>query len=253
MHIEDAVVDVAINIRGNPLKLGECGLRHVPPAVRGPQSPSFSKETQWPPGTRPMDGRPAARADEPGDCEPTVAVALRHGTGEVRRQLRTAGRATVAPGTARLARAAVRSGWLVDQIAAPPDCVVEHLSISTAASPEQLERDPTTDGLPGDGRRLEAESIRDALLAVSEELDDAQGGSLLTVKNRAYFFDHTSKDLTDYSKPRRSLYLPIVRNNVYDFFPTARLPDAAVPTGDRNTTTVAPQALLMMNSEWWPC
>ena len=27
-------------------------------------------------------------------------------------------------------------------------------------------------------------------------------------------------------------------------------PDAAIPTGDRTTTTVAPQALLMMNSEF---
>ena len=122
--------------------------------------------------------------------------------------------------------------------------------LSSVVSPEQLERDPDNRWLARTTvRRLEAESVRDALLAVSEELDDAQGGSLLTVKNRAYFFDHTSKDLTDYSKPRRSLYLPIVRNNVYDFFQLLDYPDAAVPTGDRNTTTVAPQALLMMNSE----
>ncbi len=67
-------------------------------------------------------------------------------------------------------------------------------------------------------RRLEAEPIRDALLAVSGRLDRRMGGSLLEVKNRAYFFDHTSKDATSYDSPRRSVYLPIVRNHLYDVF-----------------------------------
>ena len=42
------------------------------------------------------------------------------------------------------------------------------------------------------------------------------GGSLLQLKNRAYFFDHTSIDKTTYDSPRRSLYLPVVRNNVFE-------------------------------------
>ncbi|HET6424188.1 MAG TPA: DUF1553 domain-containing protein, partial [Planctomycetaceae bacterium] len=112
-----------------------------------------------------------------------------------------------------------------------------------------LERDPENQWFArASVRRLEAEAIRDSLLSVSGRLDHTMGGSLLTVKNRAYFFDHTSKDLTDYSSPRRSLYLPVVRNNVYDFFQLLDYPDAAIPTGDRPTTTIAPQALLMMNS-----
>ena len=98
-------------------------------------------------------------------------------------------------------------------------------------------------------RRLEAEAVRDALLAVGGKLDRTMGGSLLTVKNRAYFFDHTSKDLTTYDTNRRSIYLPIVRNNIYDVFQLLDYPDAAVTTGDRATTTVAPQALLMLNSD----
>ena len=99
-------------------------------------------------------------------------------------------------------------------------------------------------------RRLEAEAIRDSLIAVGDSLDQTLGQSLLTVKNRAYFFDHTSKDLTDYRSNRRSIYLPVVRNNVYDVFQLLDYPDAAVPNGDRPTTTIAPQALLMMNSEF---
>lgn len=99
-------------------------------------------------------------------------------------------------------------------------------------------------------RRLEAEAVRDALLAVGGKLDRTVGGSLLQhVKNREFFFDHTSKDKTSYDSNRRSLYLPVVRNNVYDIFQLLDYPDAAVTSGDRATTTIAPQALLMLNSE----
>ena len=72
---------------------------------------------------------------------------------------------------------------------------------------------------------------------------------MLKVKNRGYFFDHTSKDLTDYTGRRRSLYLPVVRNNGYDVFQLLDFPDPAIPSGDRPTTTVSPQALMMLNSD----
>ena len=41
----------------------------------------------------------------------------------------------------------------------------------------------------------------------------------------------------------------MVRNNVYDVLQLLDFPDPAIPTGDRATTTVAPQALLMLNSD----
>ena len=122
---------------------------------------------------------------------------------------------------------------------------------SSAPGPAALKLDPEN-RLFGRAnvRRLEAEAVRDSLLAVSGTLDRTRGGSLLTVKNRDFFFDHTSKDLTDYRSHRRSLYLPVVRNNVFDLFQLLDYPDAAVPSGDRTTTTVAPQALLMLNSDF---
>ncbi len=99
-------------------------------------------------------------------------------------------------------------------------------------------------------RRLTAEEVRDSLLAVSGRLDSTPGGPVLKVKNRGYLFDHTSIDLTDYTSDRRSLYLPVIRNNVYDLFQLLDFPDPAIPSGDRVTSTVAPQALLMMNSDF---
>ena len=123
--------------------------------------------------------------------------------------------------------------------------------LDSQSAPALVERDPEN-RLLGRAlvRRLEAEEVRDALIAVSGSLDQSMGGSLLTVKNRAYFFDHTSRDLTDYTSQRRSLYLPVVRNNIYDVFQLLDYPDAAIPTGDRTTTTVAPQALMMLNSDF---
>jgi hypothetical protein len=98
-------------------------------------------------------------------------------------------------------------------------------------------------------RRLEAEAIRDSLLAVSGLLDNSMGGSLLHVKNREFFFDHTSKDETNYDSFRRSVYLPVVRNHLYDVFALFDYADASVPNGDRPASTVASQSLFMMNSE----
>ncbi len=67
-------------------------------------------------------------------------------------------------------------------------------------------------------RRLEAEPIRDAVLAVSGTLDATMGGSMLHVKNREFLFNHTSQDNTKYESRRRSLYLPVIRNHQYDMF-----------------------------------
>ncbi|MEK6234093.1 MAG: DUF1553 domain-containing protein, partial [Planctomycetales bacterium] len=99
-----------------------------------------------------------------------------------------------------------------------------------------------------DVRRLEAEAIRDSLLFVSGVLDPSMGESMLHVKNRAFIFDHTSRDKTNYDSRRRSVYLPVIRNNLYDVFSLFDYSDASMMNGDRATSTVAPQALFMMNS-----
>ena len=102
----------------------------------------------------------------------------------------------------------------------------------------------------GDVRRLEAESIRDATLAVSGLLDTTMGGSMLHVANRAFLFDHTSIDGTKYDSPRRSIYLPVIRNHLYDAFWLFDCTDGAVPNGNRGTSTVASQALYLLNSDF---
>jgi cytochrome c553 len=98
-------------------------------------------------------------------------------------------------------------------------------------------------------RRLEAEELRDALLTTSGLIDKQMGGSLLHVKNREFLFDHTSKDNTKYDSLKRAVYLPVIRNNLYDVFQLFDATDATVLDGNRASTVVAPQALFLMNGE----
>ena len=98
-------------------------------------------------------------------------------------------------------------------------------------------------------QRLDVEQIRDAVLQVSGRLDRSLGGKTVPLRNRQFVFDHTSIDHTRYGSLRRAIYLPVIRNNLYAMFEQFDFPDPTMPTGNRNTTVVAPQALLMMNSD----
>ncbi len=149
-----------------------------------------------------------------------------------------------------LARCFIKDGWSLKKL---------HKRIMLSATYRQSSRfDSAAATADPDNRllwranvqRLEAEAIRDSLLAVSGDLDRTIGGpSLAHVKNRGYLFDHTSKDLTSYATARRSIYLPVVRNNLYDVFQLFDAPDATVPNGDRATTTVPTQSLFFLNSD----
>lgn len=96
--------------------------------------------------------------------------------------------------------------------------------------------------------RLEAEQLHDAILAVSGKLDLTLGGKTVPLRNRQFVFNHTSVDHTKYDSLRRAIYLPVIRNNLYTTFEQFDFPDPTMPTGNRSVTTVAPQALLLMNA-----
>jgi hypothetical protein len=96
-------------------------------------------------------------------------------------------------------------------------------------------------------RRLEAEEIRDAIMAVSGNLDLTAGGSILTYKDREYVSDTEKRGGGDYDRNRRAVYMPVVRSSMYEVFQAFDLPDPSTSNGDRNATVIAPQALFMMN------
>jgi hypothetical protein len=97
-------------------------------------------------------------------------------------------------------------------------------------------------------QRLEAEEIRDGMLATCGWLDRTIGGKTIPLHDKEFVFNHTSKDATTYESARRALYLPIIRNHLYDMLEQFDYPDPTMPTGSRNSTVIAPQALIMMNA-----
>jgi hypothetical protein len=99
-------------------------------------------------------------------------------------------------------------------------------------------------------RRMEAEVLRDSLLATGGQLDTTMGGTLIqTTPFENLTATGTALKPALYQSSRRSVYLPVLRSAVYDFFQAYDFPDPAVPNGDRATTTVAGQALFMMNGQ----
>jgi hypothetical protein len=247
---DEKIADVAICIRGNPLKLGEIVPRHVPPAIRGPSQPQFVSSTS---------GRQELAAWLTHPQHPLTGRVLvnrlwrwHFGTGLVR-TIDNLGLLGEKPSHPELLdwlnQRLLDRGW---SLKAMHRLILTSSTYQQSSNPqsEAVARDPENRFFGrANVRRLEGEEVRDAFLAVSDQLDTTIGGSLLKVKNRGYFFDHTSKDLTDYNSRRRTLYLPVVRNNVYDVLQLLDFPDPAIPSGDRATTTIAPQALLMLNSD----
>ena len=98
-------------------------------------------------------------------------------------------------------------------------------------------------------RRMEAEVIRDSLLAVSGNLDNRVGGKTLPHANFVNLNDGKSRDPALYASNGRSVYLPVLRSALYEVFETFDFANPSMINGKRSTTTVAPQALFMMNSE----
>jgi len=100
-------------------------------------------------------------------------------------------------------------------------------------------------------RRLEAESIRDAMLVVSGKLDaePAKGSPVLTAGNgiigRSLKVERFAADDT-----KRSVYLPIVRGYLPEILKVFDFPEPSMIYGSRDVTTVATQALYMMNSDF---
>ncbi len=113
--------------------------------------------------------------------------------------------------------------------------------LSSRGAAQSAEVDPDNRLLAhANRRRLDAECLRDALLSVSGELDLTMGGSTIkpnTVSDYDFQHDHL----------RRSVYCPVLRNKLPDLFEVFDFADPSVVTGVRYTSTVAPQALFLLN------
>lgn len=108
-------------------------------------------------------------------------------------------------------------------------------------------------------RRLDAESLRDALLAVGGQLDRTLGGGAPSeflfaagevINQKRDFFrpNQVKADHKYYTESRRrSLYLPVVRNALPDVLALFDAADPNAVAAARGETTVPAQALFLLN------
>jgi hypothetical protein len=143
-----------------------------------------------------------------------------------------------------LARDLIRSGWSIKQLHRTM-VLSSTYQMSSAFDPQAANLDPDNRLLwRMNRRRLEAEPLRDALLAVSGRLDLGMGGSLVTWANAEY----VPGDATSASSLRRAVYLPVVRDRVYDVFTIFDFANPSVGVCKRTPTVVTHQALFFLNS-----
>jgi hypothetical protein len=139
-----------------------------------------------------------------------------------------------------LAEDFVRQGWSVKKVIRRI-VLSRAYQMSGAADPAAAAADPENVLLSrANRRRLDAEAMRDAMLAVSGRLDRTFGGP--TVREGASEFTYT------FEGNRRSVYVPVLRYAVYEVFEVFDFPDSNLVAGRRATSTLATQALFLMNS-----
>jgi hypothetical protein len=131
-----------------------------------------------------------------------------------------------------LAAELIRNQWRLKPI--------HRLIVTSATYGRSSVADPASQSLdPGNRwlahyprRRLEAEAIRDAILAVSGRLERRMYGP----------------GTLDENQPRRSVYFTVKRSRLIPMMVLFDAPDALQGLAVRSNTTVAPQSLWLMNS-----
>ena len=113
--------------------------------------------------------------------------------------------------------------------------------LSTRPGAAAQSTDPENRLLSGmNRRRLDAESLRDAILSVSGRLDLATGGP--AVRPDASEFEYR------FDTDRRSVYIPVFRYSPHEMMEAFDFPDPNLVAGRRTSSILATQALFLMNS-----
>ena len=148
--------------------------------------------------------------------------------------------------------------WLASEFVAN-DWSVRHLirqivlsktyQLASQSDPDALRIDPENRLLAyAPRRRLDAECIRDAILAVSGQLDLTPGGSTIRPGTKSEFGYQFNSE--DFDGRRRSVYVPVFRNTLLDLFEVFDFADPNLPMGRRAVSTLPTQGLYFLNSPW---
>ncbi|MBN9517882.1 PSD1 domain-containing protein [bacterium] len=247
---EATPADVKVHVRGNTQTLGEVAPRGFLRVVAGDRSPAIPAKSSG----RLELARWVASPDNPLAARVMANRIWQHhfGEGLVRSpdNFGTLGDRPSHPELLdHLAAQFVRDGWSVKTLHRRVLLSQTYRMASRPVAAGVATVDPDNRLLSHfPRRRLEAEAIRDGMLAAAGTLDRTAGGSLLENGNFEYINNEHSRGAVRYDNARRSLYLPVIRNNVFDFFQTFDFVEPHVPTGKRAVTVVAPQALYLMNN-----
>jgi hypothetical protein len=137
--------------------------------------------------------------------------------------------------------------WLVRRIA-----LTRSYAMASSYQETSFNKDPDNRWLwRANRKRITAESLRDSLLKISGDLDLTPDDSPVAELG-ALAIDNSSQNSsgrrTDALK--RSLYLPIVRNELPGFLTTFDFADPDIVTGRRPETNVPAQAMYLMNNSF---
>jgi hypothetical protein len=230
------IQDARLYIRGNYAQPGRRIPRHFPEVLAGPDPPTIPQGS----GSGRLElARWIARADNPLTARVMVNRIWQHhfGAGLVRTPSNF-GRRGEPPTHPELldwlARRFVESGWSIKAM---------HRRILLSAGYQRSSRAPAAlravdpeNRLWGRAirRRLEAEELHDSLLALAGRLEDHPGGPADS----------------DPARPRRLIYQGTKRTGRSDFGSVFDRADSALHVELRTISTVAPQALYLMNHPW---
>ena len=141
----------------------------------------------------------------------------------------------------------MQEGWSVKQLIRSL-VLSRTYGLSSAHHAANYEADPDNVYLwRHNARRLDAEAIRDSLLAVSGQLDLARpqaSSAPTTGKNNRIVPSNRPSG----AEPYRSVYLPIYRNALPEALELFDFADPSLVIGQRDVTTVPAQNLYLMNS-----
>ncbi len=145
--------------------------------------------------------------------------------------------------------------WLADELARGGWGLkrIHRLILTSTAYRQSSRRDPAQDAIDGENalygrfavRRIDAEALRDKVLAASGRLDPRPFGPPVPVAE-----DTVGQVLPDKDSPRRSVYLQALRTKPVSLLAAFDAPAMAVNCDRRTLSTSAPQALVLMNSEF---
>lgn len=99
-------------------------------------------------------------------------------------------------------------------------------------------------------RRLDAEAIRDAMLSVAGVLNfyPVDGSPVARAGEGREGMINLLREVNLKPQTYRSIYLPLIRDQVPEFLTVFDFPDASLVSGDRDTTNVPSQSLFLMNN-----